>query len=154
RDSRRLIGASATNEELQLFSPRGPLTRDELDLVDLPGSTLLLEELLPKSAVSSGDRWQHPDNLLAMLLGLDAISQSEVYSVLTDVDDSAARMQIEGHVVGAVNGVSTELDIKGRYKFHLGCKRITWFAMLVDEKRSVGHVGPGADVTSKLQLTV
>ncbi len=105
--------------EAQLFSPRGPLTRDELDLVDLPANTLLLDQLLPQKAVSPGDRWQHSDNLLAMLLGLDAISQSDVYSELKEVDATAARMEFEGHVEGAIGGVSTELKIKGRYKFHL-----------------------------------
>ena len=43
-------------------------------------------------------------------------------------------MEIDGHVEGAIGGVSTELKIKGRYKFHRGHKRITWFAMLIEEK--------------------
>ena len=136
------------------FLRAGPLTRDELDLINIPASTLVLDQLLPKKAVSPGDRWQHPDDLLAMLLGLDAVSQSEVYTELKEVDDTAARMEIEGHVNGAIGGVSTELKIKGRYKFHRGHKRITWFAMLIEEKRSIGHVGPGADVVAKLQLTL
>ena len=76
-----------------------------------------------------------------MLMGLDAISQSEVYSVLKEVDTTAARMEVEGHIEGAIGGVSTELKIKGRYKFSLKQKRITWFALLVEEKRSIGHVG-------------
>jgi hypothetical protein len=149
-----LIGASAANAQLQLFAPRGPLTRDELDLIEIPANTLVLDQLLPKTAVSAGDRWQHSDDLLAMLMGLDAVSQSDVYSHLKEFDATAARIEIEGHIAGAIGGVSTELNLKGRYKFHLKQKRITWLALLVEEKRSIGHVGPGADVVAKLQLTL
>ena len=33
-------------------------------------------------------------------------------------------------------------------------KRITWFALLVKEKRSVGHIGPGLDVVAKVILKI
>ena len=95
----------------------GPLTRNELDLVDVPGNSLLLDRLLPAKPVVVGDRWKHDDALLAMLLGLDAISASEVSSEIKDLDNDNARIELAGSVQGAIGGVSTEFELKGRYKF-------------------------------------
>lgn len=154
RPERRYVVVEASEDHAQMFSPSGPMTREELDLIDLPGNSLLLDRLLPAEAVGPGSRWTHADDLLAMLLGLDAVSEADVHSELRELDATAARMELSGHVKGAVGGVSTELELKGRYKFHRGVGRVTWFALLIEEKRSIGHIGPGADVVARLQLTV
>jgi hypothetical protein len=154
RDQRRLVAMVEDREQVQIFSPEGPLTRDELDLVDVPGNSMLLDRLLPEGAVALGDRWKHSDTLLAALLGLDAVSETDVTSELKDVDASAARMELSGTVQGAIDGVSTELELKARYKFNREEGTVTWFAMLIQEKRSVGHVGPGLDIVARLQMTV
>jgi hypothetical protein len=154
RSERKLIVSESSKDRLALFSPEGALSREELDLIELPANTLILDQLLPAEAVDIGGKWKHSDALVAALLDLDAVSQSEVTSTLKDADEKAARMELTGTVQGAVGGVATELELKGRYKFDLKTGRITWFALLVAEKRSVGHVSPGADVTARLQLTV
>lgn len=154
RTDRQLVAAIEGKTEVDLFSPQGPLTREELDLIDVPASSLLVDHLLPAEPVSVGDHWRHDDQLLAKLLGLDAISASEVNSELKEIDATAARMELSGNVQGAIGGVSTELELKGRYKFNRAQGTITWFALLIEEKRSIGHVGPGAEVVAKLQMTV
>lgn len=154
RAERHLIGVSASDESLLLYSPEGALTRAELDLLDLPGNSLIVDQLLPGRAVDINDRWQHADILLGQLLRLDAVSKSEVYSELKEFNDSTARVELAGPLSGAINGVATDLQIKGRYKFDRKLQRITWLALLIEEVRSIGHVGPGANVTSRLQLTI
>lgn len=154
RPDRQLVAVAVGKVQLDMFSPQGPLSRDELDLIDVPGDSLLLDRLLPAEPVKPGDEWRHDDDLLAMLLGLDAISASDVKSELKDLDSDAARIELSGNVQAAVGGVSTELELKGRYKFNRQQGTITWFALLIQEKRSIGHVGPGADVVAKLQMTV
>jgi hypothetical protein len=154
RAERRRIGVQATDVQSILFSPQGPLTREELDLIDVPGNSLLLDELLPDKPVAVGQDWGHSEGLLAGLLGLDAVSHAEVRTVLKEVDAHAARLELSGNVQGAVGGVATEIELSGRYKFDLARRRITWFALLIKEKRSIGHVGPGMDIVARLQMTV
>jgi hypothetical protein len=154
RADRQLIAAAEDKTQLRMFSPQGPLLRDELDLVDVPANSLLLDRLLPTGPVTVGDKWKHDDSLLALLLGLDAISASEVTSEIKDLDADVARIELTGNVQGALGGVSTELQLKARYKFNRAQGTITWFAILIEEKRSIGHVGPGADVVAKLQMTI
>ncbi|MHB8897888.1 MAG: hypothetical protein ACYC6Y_03985, partial [Thermoguttaceae bacterium] len=154
RDERRLMGVSVDEKKGMLYSPSGPLSEDELDLVELPGNTLVLDRLLPANRVAVGDVWKVSDELAGILLGLDAVSLSDLKCQLSSVKDSVALVELSGMVEGAVQGVSTEIEVRAKCQFGLVARRITWFGLLIQEKRSVGHVGPGLDVTARLQAKI
>lgn len=154
RPERQQVRALVANDRPTFVSAAGPLTREELDLIEVPFCSALVNRLLPTGQVASGDRWQHVDDLLAGLLGLDAVSQSEVFSELKEVDAQAARIELAGTVQGAIGGIASKFEIKGRYKFSFVERRITWLAVLLEEKRSIGHVAPGTDVVARLQMTL
>ncbi len=154
RDERLLMAVSSDDRGVTLFSPAGPLTREELDLLQIPGCSLLVERLLPDRAVSPGDEWQHSNDLMSALLNLDAVSECDVTSHFKEANASAAQIELSGKVRGAVEGVATEIEVKGRYKFDLAARRVTWLALLVKEKRSIGHVSPGVDVVARLQMKI
>ncbi|HEX4130635.1 MAG TPA: hypothetical protein VHZ24_11385 [Pirellulales bacterium] len=154
REPLRLVAVRTDDETPFMFSPQGTLTREELELIDLPVNTLLVDRLLPEKPVAVGDTWQNPESLLAGLLGFDLVSQSTATSVITQIDHDAARIEMSGSVQGAICGVTTTMEVKGRYKFSLAERRITWLALLIEEKRSIGPAGPGADVVVRFQFTV
>jgi hypothetical protein len=154
RDDRRLVALATGERQMTLFSPSGPLTQEELDLITIPACSLLVEQLLPNQPVAPGDKWQHDDDLLAALLNLDAIGHSEVSTTFKEVTTTGAQLELAGTVHGAIDGVATEIELKGRYKFDLQQNRVTWFALLVKEKRAIGHVAPGVDVTARLQMKI
>ena len=137
-----------------MFSPNGLLSRDELDLIDIQGNSLLLDRLLPTDPVGIGDTWEHSDDLVVSLLRLDAAKSCDVASKLVSVKDRVALMETAGRVSGAAAGVSTEIQLKAKYQFSLDTKQIVWFGLLIQEKRSVGHVGPGLDVVARIQMTI
>lgn len=154
REQRQLIGVQSDGPKVTLYSPHGPLTREELDLLDVQGNSLLLDHLLPDSPVGINDTWSHDDLTIQALLGPDAIHRSEVTSKLVSVTDGVALVEIEGQVEAAVQGVSTEIELRGKYQFNLATKRIPWFGLLVKEKRAASHVGPGLDVVARLQMKI
>jgi len=154
REERRLIGVEVDGPDVTLFSPEGTLTSEELELIDVLANSLVLDRLLPDKPLPVNGRWKHPDDLIAAMLGLDAITESNVKSVLTGVADGKARLEMSGRVAGAEDGVSTKLEMKGKYQFDLKAKRITWFGLLVRENRSVGHVDTGFDVVARLQMKI
>jgi hypothetical protein len=91
---------------------------------------------------------------MAALLGLDAVSQSDVQSVLTEVTDAVARMELSGRVAGTLDGASTEIELKAKYRFDLASKRIDWLGLLVKEQRGIGQVKRGVDAVARLQLRI
>jgi hypothetical protein len=154
RPERTLVIAEAAVPKVTLFSPRGALLREELDLIDLLGNSLLLDQLLPEKAVAIGEKWKHSESLMTALLGLDAVRSSDVQSTLTEVNGGQARFEVDGRVEGAIGGISTTISLKGKYRFDQASGRIAWFGLLVKEERDIGHIGPGLDVIARLKMTV
>lgn len=155
RPEQRLIMVDASSQQRDLYSPGELLTREELDLLDLQANTALLPLLLPKDAVAIGDTWQPDADLLAQLLNIDAVGNSDVKCVLGDVaEGQSANILIAGQVNGAVGGVATEIHIDGAITYSLADKWITRAKLTVREQRAIGHIGPGLDVTCNLDVQI
>jgi len=153
--ARRLIVAERLEKSAPvLYAPSEPLRREELDLIDVPGNSLLLDQLLPKDSVAVGDSWKLTDNVLRDLLSLEAVSWSDVQVVLGEVKDNLADVAAAGSVQGAVGGVSTEIELKIKFKYDLKSQRIPSLGLLIKEKRSVGHIGPGLDTVAKVLIKI
>src|SRR5437764_637995 len=58
RDDRRLIVAQRHKDQFLAYSPAGPMTHEELDVVSEHFDTLALSGVLPREAVSIGDTWK------------------------------------------------------------------------------------------------
>ena len=74
-DQRRLVGVAVDLPDVSLFALREPLTRDELEVIDILGNSLLLDGLLPDRPVAMGDTWKPADKVAAALLGLDGATR-------------------------------------------------------------------------------
>ena len=85
---------------------RQPLTRDELEVIDILGNTLLLDRLLPEGPVAVGDQWKPAGEAMAALLGLDGATRCDVQCTLKEVTDRVARFELAGSVEGPVSDTS------------------------------------------------
>lgn len=126
-----------------IFCPEFSLTREELELITIPGNSLATSLLLPNDPVTIGQTWEVLDAGLVGILNLDAISKNEVIGKLTQVEDQVATIELEGKVAGAVGGVATDVELRGKINFDLEANTITWFAAQISEERSIGHAHPG-----------
>ncbi len=154
RPGRKLVGVEIGDETAVLFSPQGPLTREELELIDIPGNSLLLDRFLPSGEVAVGDFWIHDRQLMANLLGLEAVAETDVRSTLEKVTGSFAEITMVGRVDGAIYGVATEIEVMAKYRFDLKSKRINWFGLLIKEKRKSGLVMDGVEAVGKLVMQI
>lgn len=145
----RLAGAAPV-----LFCPSGALKREELDLIDVPGNSMLGDSLLPSERVAFGESWKLTDQTMAALLCLDAVSWTDVTSVQGETKDGIVEIAAAGSVNGAAGGVGTEIELKAKYRFDLARGRLVYLAMLIKEKRAVGHIGPGLDTVAKLIVSM
>lgn len=154
KESRRLTAVRAEQEQLVLFSPAGPLTRDELDLIDVPGTVGSLTELMPDQPVAIDARWTWSPETLARLLRLEAVTDAKVEARLVAVEKSVALIEAEGHVSGAVGGVATEIDVAAKLNFDLNARLVNWLALGLKENRAIGHAEPGFETTTQIKITV
>jgi hypothetical protein len=154
RAERTIIAAEIMPKKVLLFSPRGTLTRDELDLIEMKGDSLLLDRFLPEQSVSIGDTWTRSDDIMAQFLGLDEVGQNEIKITLAEVTDQAARFEMAGKVSGAIEGVASEVQINARFRFNLKTKRVDWLGMVIKEQRPSSPVADGFKVSAQLQVIV
>ncbi|MCC6123674.1 MAG: hypothetical protein IT426_01800 [Pirellulales bacterium] len=154
REERRLIGAEVGDRPPVLFSPKGTLNEDDLDVVVVLGNSLLLDRLLPEKPVAVGESWKHSERLLAHFLSLDTVGQCDVQSTLKEVTEGVARFEISGRVAGMVDSVSTEIELKARYRYDRKRNRIDWIGLLVKEQRKPSPVTDGFDIVARLQVTL
>jgi hypothetical protein len=134
------------------YAPLGPLTRNELELVDVPGASYRINKLLPESPVSVDEKWQPSDRLLAQILGLENVTANEVQSQVTGADDETVRMSMSGKLIGSVKGVVTDVELTGKYNYSRKDKRIVWLALSIKENREIGVSTPGLNVTARLRM--
>ena len=69
-----------------MFSPGGPLTRLELELVEGPGDPLALAGLLPDRPVAVGDHWVVEDAAARSLSAYDTLAANKVEATLEAAD--------------------------------------------------------------------
>ena len=153
-EDRRLIVVSMGEERPILHSPAGPLSREQLELIDVQGNSARLHALLPDKAIKVGDSWPNTNNALKDILGLDAIAKSDVKSRLVKIEAGVAKLEMSGSLEGAIDGVSSTIQINSKYSYNIQQGRITWFALAVKEKRSIGHASPGFEVTARLRMAI
>lgn len=151
RADRRLIGSVCKGDDFRLFSPQGPLTRDELEMLNTVGRTNGIMGLLSNDPVAPGESWLIPEAPLVQLLALDAINQHSVKAEYVEDRDSIALIRFEGKVTGAVNGVSSDIELKGSLNLDLATRRPTWLALVLKENRAIGHAQPGYEAIIKLR---
>ena len=156
RETRKLISATATRGDVILASPGGALTRDELELIDIPANTLIFDQVLPADAVAAGHRWKPSEDVMARFLCLDAVGHTEVECVLVEAKDGVAQVTMDGTLGGAIDGISTEIEIKGKLLVdisHVDAPMPKSLLLAIKEKRGASYVDPGVDVVAKLKLT-
>jgi hypothetical protein len=152
RESRRLIALESSAKSAVHFSPTGPLTRDELDLVETAASGLALEALLPPRVLKVGGSWPLADPIVARLVGLEAINQQTLTATLDSAKDNVAVVSLAGKVAGAVGGVSSDIELKGKLNFDLKQREVTWLTLAIQENRAIGHAQPGFETLTTLKL--
>jgi hypothetical protein len=153
-DERRLIVVANPGGRLDMSSPGGPLQREELDLIDAFGDSLIVDGLLPTQPVADGETWNNDGAVLAGLLSLDSVANCDVQSILDKFNADFAIARLEGTVVGTFDGAATEMEIKGVYMFDRKLGRVTKLNLAVKEKRSIGGATRGLDGVAKLKMNI
>jgi len=153
RESQRLIVAQGQLEGTEIFSPSGPLTYNELELLRIPGDTLPILGLLPDSAVELDETWKPAAWVLPLLLGIEAVEKGELTCKLETLQPGQARVGFRGDVLGATVGAAAGVQVEGHLIYDREQKLVSRIEIRQTEKRSVGTVSPGLDVVAKATIT-
>jgi hypothetical protein len=143
----QLIVVRGEREGCQSFCPESPMTRESVDLLELPGDPLALTALLPRTTVDAGAEWKPPEWAPQMLATIEAVDKLEMTCRLASADAAAARVEFTGRVTGQRQGANTEVDITGHLVFDRLQRLIVSATAKYVIKTSIGATTPGIDAT-------
>ncbi|MBV8384257.1 MAG: hypothetical protein JOZ63_16740 [Planctomycetaceae bacterium] len=148
-----LLVAEPRAEGVVVFSPGGPLTRPELELVQGAGDPLALADLLPGKPVAVGDKWRVGDEAARALSVYDTLARNALDAVLEAVDAGSARVRLKGEIRGAVLGGEGTIACDGSFTFDRKAGRVDRLTLDRSESRKAGPVENELDVKSTLTIT-
>ncbi|MBR4752230.1 MAG: hypothetical protein IK077_10765 [Thermoguttaceae bacterium] len=166
--SRKNVVSDFDGKKITIYSPVGAMKAEQYALLnEAPFNTTLLDRLLPNKEVKLGDVWQIPTEILAALLGVEAIENNTVRLTLTSIVDNFA--EVELYLQGgkdakgvdlpstlecASEGASVALDLNGKYQYDMNSRQITWFGLKISERRSESVATPGLECNVTLKISV
>jgi hypothetical protein len=71
------VVARYSDSDLLLFSPNGPLSPAEIDLLKMPCNTSAIHELLPLKPVQLNEKWTVRASALQPIVALEAVHKSD-----------------------------------------------------------------------------
>ena len=144
-EGNRLIVASGAETGVWVYCPGSMLSRETMDLLELPGEPLALQALLPASEVEVGDKWAPNAWAVQMLATVEAVQKSEMNCELTSLKGNTATIAIEGSVLGQRYGANTEVKVSGELTYDIKAQLIASAKLAYQMKANIGTVSPGID---------
>jgi hypothetical protein len=140
RPERRLQVAQRIKEQTVLYSPNGPLMRQELELTGDHLDVLMAPALLPEKEIAIGDTWEVGIPAVQALVGLDGIISHDVNGKLESVQGDVAQLSFAGDVEGISNGAEMKATVKASCSFHVKSQHITTLQWKQKEERQHGPI--------------
>lgn len=149
-----LIQVYGAEHELLQLSPQVRLTRQQVDLLQIPCDPLVATGLLPaRNLKDKHEKWNADSWVIPQLAGVDAAVSQSATCEIKSLTDSEAVVSFEGATDGAVTGSATKITLKGEFTFDRGSNLIRSFDAVQSEKREPGPFSPGLNVEATIAWT-
>ncbi|MDX1964341.1 MAG: hypothetical protein SFX18_14405 [Pirellulales bacterium] len=150
----QLVRGRQSNDKIMLQAARGPMTRDERDLLEIPGDSLALARLLPDHAVNLREKWSPDAQLLGMIFCMEEVRDSTVTAQLISVADQTAELRVLGRLTGKTLGAAAKMEVQGKLLFDLARGHFVECQWQFQEERAMGSVSPGLSVSGKVTCQI
>ena len=151
---RLLIAGRPENDgPVVVFSPTGPLTWDELQLVQGLGDPLTLGDLLPAKPVAIGGHWPIKNSGARALSEYDAITKNTLDAWLETAEATKARIRLTGQIEGSKQGAPGKMSCDGFFTFDRQAALIDHLDLNRVENRQPGPIEAGLEYKSTLTIS-
>ena len=148
----RLIVAHGERAGIESYAPGQSMTRDAVELLQLPSDPLLLTALLPQTATQVGGEWSPSDWAAQMLASIEAVQDTDLTCRLASADSKKAEITFTGTITGQRHGANTEVAIDGKLTFDRQHNFVRSATTDYQIKSSVGTINPGIDAKVNLRM--
>ncbi len=138
----RLIVGNTNDRGLELWSPAGPLSSDEQELIEDVLDTTQLPGLLPTKEVKVGDKWDCPDLVEKRLCDLEEVVTSTIECTLHELNEAHAVIAVVGKIHGISFGSEVKSAVDAKIIFDREKKMITKVEWKQIDSRQPSPVNP------------
>jgi hypothetical protein len=150
-ENRHLIAVHCTESGVELTSPLGPLTRSDLELLEMQFDPAVVTRLIPGDGVSKRDSWGIPPATAALLFGIDSADSSTLRGAAKAVDSAVVQIRIWGEVTGVADGAKTKIVVtESSLLFDRKEGQFSEVQINFSEVREPSPTAPGFDLKSRL----
>lgn len=147
----RLIVAEGRSTGITCYCPTSPMSRETIDLLELPGDPLALAALLPSKAVEVNETWTPPEWAGQMLAAIEAIDKSSLSCKLVSATETVATIEVTGSINGQRDGTNCEVTLEGTLGYDRVKDAISEAKLTYAVKSGIGAVSPGLDVKMEVE---
>lgn len=152
RMDRAFMVAVRNDEGLTVFSPRGTLFQEELELIGEHFDTLVLAGLLPGKEIPIGNTWQLDNAAVLGLCLFEGLEHQSLTGRLETVAGELAKVSIYGNAKGVESGAQVVLTISATLTYDLVKKSIVNLEWKQEDQRDQGPLSPGFKATVNVTL--
>ncbi|QEL17997.1 hypothetical protein [Limnoglobus roseus] len=152
-DDRRGIVVQRTATGPVHYSPAGPLTRDDLELVSEHFETLAIPGLLPNKPVKVGESWAVSNDTAQAVCLFDGLVKNDLVGKFTGVKDGNALFTIEGKAEGIEQGAKVKLTVAAQGTFDTAKHVVVAIRWEQTDERDQGPVSPALEAKATIVLT-
>jgi hypothetical protein len=154
RPERAFMVAHRTKDRMLVFSPRGALTREEMEVTE-HFDTLFVAGLVPGKTAAVGETWKLGTAVAVALCDLDGLTEHDLSAKLDAVKDGLAVISVTGTASGIALGAQVKMLVNARCEFDTKAQRVVGLEWKQSDQRQQGPISPAlsADVVVKLKRT-
>jgi hypothetical protein len=153
RPERRLFVAQRYKDQGLVYSPAGPLTREELDLTGGQFDSSAVAGVLAGKDVAVGDTWKVPAGVVQALCNFEGLTEHNLNGKLDSVTAETATFSLTGTATGIDQGAIAKVKIAAAGRFDVKAKRLVSLEWKQKDERDQGPVSPVTVVESTTTLT-
>jgi hypothetical protein len=153
RPERKLFVAQRRMDQLLVYCPAGPITRDEQELTGGHFDSLWVGGVLPGKEVAVGAAWKLSNSVVQALCGFEGLTEQDLVGKLEEVSGQTARLTITGTATGIDVGALAKLAIEATGTFNLNTHRLTSLEWKQKDERQQGPASPAAVTQTTVSLT-
>jgi hypothetical protein len=151
RPERSFMVAQHDRDQQLAYCPRGPLTREELDVTE-HFDTLAVTGLLPGKDMKVGDTWKVNNATVQALCHLQGLAEHTLAGKLEQVKDDIAVFSIAGTAAGIDQGAAVKATVSATGRFDLKQRRLVDVRWNEADEREQGPVSPASSM--KVETTL
>jgi hypothetical protein len=152
RPERQLIVAQFYKDQALVYSPSGPLTREELELTGDQFNSAVVAGVLPGKDVAVGETWKVSSSVVQALCNFEGLTEHTLSGKLESVTGDTATFRLSGTAAGIDLGAIAKLTIEAVGRFDLKSKRLVYLEWKEKDERDQGPVSPAVVVESTVTL--